>query len=133
MDGKNSEGRSEACSQSAPAGRSHIICDCGYQNRTKDGPDCKGCGKPLAAPKTSQRPEVGSSTDWMDALAQELAEAEKRMDEHFKNSSYHYWEGVCNGILTAIDAMEKLQSASIGRDSRRETAQPRTTEGAEKL
>lgn len=27
--------------------RDIITCDCGYRNRSKDGPACKGCGEPL--------------------------------------------------------------------------------------
>ncbi len=45
-------------------------------------------------------------------LGEELAEAESQLKAHFKDSSYHYWEGVCNGIETAIDALQRIEKHS---------------------
>ncbi len=64
----------------------------------------------LAAERSSR--EMLRIIEWVDALRGELAEAEKQMDAHFKDQQYHYWEGVCDGIATALDRAPRIESAS---------------------
>lgn len=83
--------------------------NCQCPNEPEDA-TCWKCGNDLNTPGVAP-PSVHSGA-WVDALAQKLAEAEDSREANFKTQAYHYWDGVCDGIETAIEAIQLPESTS---------------------